>query len=251
MDRLTVILPAAGKGQRLDLPYPKEIMRIEKDRGLIDYSFDLFKNFKRSEVNFVVVINEHKTEIVKYLAKYKEFFDISFTYQNPKELEYTGAIKSAKHLFGEYNLVLLPDTVLKLSPSFDIKNKLKKILDDHPFTFLFYNDPESATLKTKGCLRLNKSSLVIEYEDKPLTGLERFNGYWCGFGFRKNNFDKNIEYMEFSTLKLKGPKLNIEETDIFNSSIIQVEYYEDLGTWEKIQKILSGTKNKDFNYRMR
>ena len=57
--------------------------------------------------------------------------------------------------------------------------------------------------------------------------------------------------MEFSTLKLKGPKLNIEETDIFESSIIQVEYYEDLGTWEKIQKILSGRKIRDFNYRMR
>ena len=197
MDRLTVILPAAGKGQRLDLPYPKEIMRIEKDRGLIDYSFDLFKNFKRSEVNFVVVINEHKTEIVKYLAKYKEFFDISFTYQNPKELEYTGAIKSAKHLFGEYNLVLLPDTVLKLSPSFDIKNKLKKILDDHPFTFLFYNDPESATLKTKGCLRLNKSSLVIEYEDKPLTGLEDLMVTGVGLVFEKTILIKILSIWNF------------------------------------------------------
>ena len=219
-------------------------MRIEKDRGLIDYSFDLFKNFKRSEVHFVVVINEHKTETVKYLAKYKEFFDISYTYQNPSELEYTGAIKSAKHLFGEYNIVLLPDTVLKLNPEFDIKSELKKRLDDHPFTFLFYNDPEVETLKTKGCLRLNKSNLVVEYEDKPSEDLERFNGYWCGFAFRKNNFDKNIKYMEQSTLKLKGPKLKVEETDIFNSDIIKVEYFEDLGTWEKIQKILSGEKIK-------
>ena len=219
-------------------------MRIEKDRGLIDYSFDLFKDFERSEVHFVVVINEHKTATVKYLSKYKEFFDISYTYQSPFEPEYTGAIKSAKHLFGEYNIVLLPDTVLKLNPEFDIKSELKKRLNDHPFTFLFYNDIEADTLKTKGCVRLNKDNLVIEYEDKPSKGLERFNGYWCGFAFRKNNFDKNIEYMEQSTLKLKGPKLNIEETDIFNSHVIQVEYYEDLGTWEKIQKILSGKKIK-------
>ena len=214
-------------------------MRIEKDRGLIDYSFDLFKDFKRSEVHFVVIINEHKTETVKYLAKYKEYFDISYTYQSPFEHEYTGAIKSAKHLFGEYNIVLLPDTVLKLSPKFDMKNAVKKSLNKHPFTFLFYNDPDAETLKTKGCLRLNERNLVIEYEDKPSTDLERFNGYWCGFAFRKNNFDRNIAYMEHSTLNLKKPNCRVEETDIFNSNVIPVEYYEDLGTWEKIQKILA------------
>ena len=30
MSKLTVILPAAGKGTRLNLPYPKEILRLEK-----------------------------------------------------------------------------------------------------------------------------------------------------------------------------------------------------------------------------
>ena len=31
MNKLTVILPAAGKGQRLNLPYPKEILRINEN----------------------------------------------------------------------------------------------------------------------------------------------------------------------------------------------------------------------------
>ena len=40
MSNLTVILPAAGKGTRLNLPYPKEILRINNDEALIDYSFN-------------------------------------------------------------------------------------------------------------------------------------------------------------------------------------------------------------------
>ena len=42
MNKLTVILPAAGKGTRLNLPYPKEILRLNKEKALIDSSFDLF-----------------------------------------------------------------------------------------------------------------------------------------------------------------------------------------------------------------
>ena len=58
MNKLTVILPAAGKGSRLNLPYPKEILRVDKEKALIDNSFDLFKGFGRNDVEFIVVINE-------------------------------------------------------------------------------------------------------------------------------------------------------------------------------------------------
>ena len=34
--KLTVILPSAGKGTRLNLPYPKEILRLDNDNALID-----------------------------------------------------------------------------------------------------------------------------------------------------------------------------------------------------------------------
>ena len=40
MSDLTVILPCAGEGTRLSLPYPKEVHSIEKNKSLIDYSFD-------------------------------------------------------------------------------------------------------------------------------------------------------------------------------------------------------------------
>ena len=239
MKKLTVILPAAGKGSRLNLPYPKEILRVNKDKALIDNSFNLFEGLGRDDVEFIVIINEEKTEIIKYLSKYKSLYNISFTFQNPNEIEYTGAIKSAKHLFGENNIVLLPDTILTLPEGTNLLNELHKNLQEKGFTFLFKTETNEEMLNTKGCLQLDYNQRVIDYEDKPLKNIARFNGYWCAFAFKKDIFDECISFMEQSTLKYNKPKTNIQDTSIFESKVILVEDYKDLGTWDEVGKLLS------------
>ena len=239
MNKLTVILPAAGKGTRLNLPYPKEILRLNKEKALIDNSFDLFDGLPRNKVKFVVVINEEKTEIVKYLAKYKARYDICFTYQNPDEIEYTGAIKSAKHLFGENNIVLLPDTLLTLPKGVSLAQTVQHHLDKYEFAFLFKPETDKQMLMTKGCLQLDKNLRVLAYEDKPSDNIFKFNGYWCSFAFKKGAFDECIAFMEQSTLKRRQPELLIEQTPIFKSKAIEVEDFKDLGTWDEIGKLLS------------
>ena len=57
-------------------------------------------------------------------------------------------------------------------------------------------------LKTKGCLVVDDEMAVIDYEDKPSQKTSRFNGYWCGFAFKKGAFDNCISFMEQSTLNL-------------------------------------------------
>ena len=239
MNKLTVILPAAGKGSRLNLPYPKEILRVSKDKALIDNSFNLFHGLGRNDVEFIVVINEEKTEIIKYLSKYKSQYNISFTFQNPNEVEYTGAIKSAKHLFGENNIVLLPDTILTLPDGVNLVNELYNNLEENGFAYLFKSESNKKMLHTKGCLQLDKDLRVIDYEDKPSKNLNRFNGYWCAFAFKKEVFDDCISFMEKSTLKLENSSDGIENTNIFRSKVIKVEDYKDLGTWDEVGKLLA------------
>ena len=243
MNKLTVILPAAGKGTRLNLPYPKEILRLNKEKALIDHSFDLFNGWSRDQIEFVVIINEDKTEIVKYLAKYKANYDVSFTYQNPAELEYTGAIKSARHLFGENNIVLLPDTILTLPKGVSLGQIVLHHLEKHDFAFLFKPESDEQMLRTKGCLRLNEKLEVLAYEDKPSNDISRFNGYWCSFAFKKQAFDDCISFMEQSTLSVEKQNLQIENTPLFKSNAIEVEDYQDLGTWQEITKILSNNQS--------
>ena len=245
MSNLTVILPAAGKGTRLNLPYPKEILRINNDEALIDYSFNFFRDYGRKDVNFVVVINENKTELVTYLAKYKDRYDISFVYQNPNEKEYTGAIKSASHLFGEYNLVLLPDTIMKLKNNGDLFELVKNSLTETGFTFLYKDEIDQEVLKTKGALYVDDEKIVKNYQDKPQRNLEQFNAFWCAFAFRRRTFKSCMDFMEKSTLKQDVSNQEILSTPIYNSKAIDVEDYVDLGTWEEIKRLLINEKNNN------
>ncbi len=243
MSNLTVILPCAGEGTRLSLPYPKEVHSIEKNKSLIDYSFDLFSNYGRRDVEFVITLNENKTELVKYLSRYKSRYNISFTFFNPAETEYTGSIKSAKHLFGEKNLVLLPDTFMKLKSSQDIVNLVSDSLNETGFTFFFKREIDNDMLKTKGSLWIDENNLVQEYEDKPQENINRFNAFWTAFAFRKRVFDNCIEFMEKSTLKHRLLVGEIESTPIYKSKAIEVDDYVDLGTWDQIYKFLNAKEN--------
>lgn len=233
---ITVILPCAGEGTRLSLPYPKEIHSIEKNKSLIDYSFDLFSNYGRRDVQFVITLTEDKTDIIKYLSRYKHRFNISFTFFNPAETEYTGSIKSAKHLFGEKNIVLLPDTYLKLKHSDDIIDLVNNSLNETGFTFFFKREKSESMLRTKGSLYIDDNNLVQEYEDKPQENTNRFNAFWTAFAFRKRVFDNCIEFMEKSTLNHRLLDNEICNTPIYKSKAIEVENYVDLGTWDQIYK---------------
>jgi hypothetical protein len=233
-EKLTVILPCAGEGSRLSLPYPKELYCIEKGKSLVDYSFDLFSNFHRGEVNFVLTINENKTDIVKYLSKYKSKYEISFTYFDPNESEYTGSLKSCRHLFGENNLVLLPDTILRLKENMNLHETVIENLDETGFSFFYKMEDSAQMLKTKGALYVNEENLVLKYEDKPNDGFSRFNSFWCAFAFKRNVFDQSIKFMEQSTLKTFSKNIGIKDTSIYLSKGIEVEDYIDLGTWDQI-----------------
>lgn len=208
---------------------------------MIDYSFDFFRDYGRRDVEFVVVINEDKTEIVRYLSKYKDKFNISFTFQNPNEREYTGAIKSAKHLFGEHNVVLLPDTIMTLKPGVDLVEAVQDSVTETGFTFLYKRESEDKMLRTKGALLIDENGLVKSYEDKPEENVSTYNAFWCSFAFRKRAFDPAIAFMEKSTLRQRVLPNEIESTPIYSSKGIEVLDYKDLGTWDEIRRLLRDT----------
>ena len=172
--KLTVILPSAGKGTRLNLPYPKEILRLDNDNALIDNCFNFFKDYGRNQVEFIVVINEDKTDLIKYLAKYKDRYNISFVFQNPSEKEYTGAIKSAYHLFGEHNLVLLPDTLMKLQPGKDLYTLVTEALEETGFSFLVKKENNKETTLPEHAYWITARSAGVWSHERKLEALKRF-----------------------------------------------------------------------------
>jgi ADP-glucose pyrophosphorylase len=146
-------------------------------------------------------------------------------------------------LFGEKNLVLLPDTFMKLKSSQDIVNLVSDSLNETGFTFFFKRERSELMLRTKGALSIDDDNLVQEYEDKPQENMNRFNAFWTAFAFRKRVFDNCIEFMEKSTLKHRLLVGEIESTPIYKSKAIEVDDYVDLGTWDQIYKFLNAKEN--------
>ena len=141
-------------------------------------------------------------------------------------------------MFGEKNLVLLPDTILKLKSSQDIVNLVSESLNETGFTFFFKKESDSSMLKTKGSLYIDENNLVQEYEDKPQEGLDQFNAFWTAFAFRKRVFDNCIEFMEKSTLNHRLIVDEIKNTPIYRSKAIEVEDYLTLELGIKFISIL-------------
>ena len=137
----------------------------------------------------------------------------------------------------------MPDTIMTLSPNTDLFDTVKHSLTETGFTFLYKQESNYDVLKTKGALFVNNENIVEQYEDKPETGYENFNAYWCAFAFRKRTFDSCMTFMEKSTLKQRIDNDEIKQTPIYKSKAIKVEDYIDLGTWEEIRRVLLNEEN--------
>lgn len=233
MSSLTVIIPCAGEAKRLGISFPKELFPVKNDFALIDYCFSYFSECRRDQVNFVLTITERKLDIIKYLKKYSNRFNISFTYFNNSFNELPGSIKSAYHLFGENNLLLLPDTRINYSNSRCLYTDVMNILAVNPGVILYKETSNHDFLKSKGCLKVLDSNKLILFEDKPIDTFN-YNSAWCSIGFKKNNFFDFINVLESSILK------DTDATAIFNNSLfkdywcLKVEDFVDLGTWPDI-----------------
>src|ERR1051325_5293122 len=93
IEPISIILPCAGRGTRLNLPYPKELLKINEEMSVIDYSFRHILA-SRLPLRVVIIVGPHKFETVRYLyEKYNEKVDLSFVFQKTHHKEITGALK--------------------------------------------------------------------------------------------------------------------------------------------------------------
>lgn len=165
------LIPAAGKGLRLGLPYPKELYPIilnNKYKPVAEFVFDSMReaNIK----NIVFVINETKHQLIGYFGNgIRTGTNISYvvqeTYKKDGVIASAGlceALDSAYHLTkGKTVCFGMPDTIIKPS------NIFKVLLSEN-------NDVTLALFKTTtpekfGMVETDKSGKVLKIIDKPET----------------------------------------------------------------------------------
>mmetsp|Transcript_52743 Transcript_52743/g.105649 ORF Transcript_52743/g.105649 Transcript_52743/m.105649 type:complete len:105 (-) Transcript_52743:149-463(-) len=83
--------------------------------------------------------------------------------------------------------------------------------------------------------RVQEDGSVTAFSDKPAERLERFNGFWGCFGFRRQIASRLLALMMKSIAK---QPIDLKE---LNASVgaFRLQAYRDLGTWPSVREGLT------------
>lgn len=236
--RTTIIIPAGGKGERLNLPIAKELLPIAQGKVSIDFIFESLKPIV-TIIKVVVVISRLKLETVRYLEKYSNEFDIAFVFQKSSMPGFVGAIRSAVTLFSNKVLILLPDQIIV--PFLEIPNPYEKVLtylDKNPVCFIAALENNIENFYDEGALTLEnigEEKLVTQYIEKPLIPSRNLNAVWAAIGFNSNLTEEVLTTMENNFNKT----LTIDDfikSPFYKAPAVLIKKCIDLGTWKRYTK---------------
>lgn len=166
------LIPAAGKGLRLSLPYPKELYPIIRQNRYKPVSQFVVENLVVSGVHHMVfVINETKHQLLAYFGDGHRFgLDISYVVQEPRQENgnstspgLADALDAAYHLTrGKTVFFGMADTIMQPSDVFCRAYHEMKPDDDVALILFPTTHPEKF-----GMVHINGTGLVHQIVDKP------------------------------------------------------------------------------------
>jgi hypothetical protein len=245
---ITIILPCAGEGSRMDLKTPKELFEIVPGTRLIDFSLRHILAFPRKKkITVAVVIRPGKTEVAEYAAGQLPGIPVETVMFNHDYREWPGSVYSAREVFSKKNLVLLPDSFLSLSTGVKgmdpittdpggktLVELMEGALSEHKAVFGCIECKDYEILKTLGAVRMENGA-ISAFQDKPTNSLSGYNGFWGCYGFR-NEYGKVLyDYLIHS---VRHQPLPLTEQPFFPPGVILLGAYYDLGTRESIRRFL-------------
>jgi hypothetical protein len=258
-EQLTVILPCAGEGDRLGLKSPKELFEILPGIRLIDFSLDHILAQTQADdlqikIKVAVVIRPWKREVVEHVMQKLPGIDVEAVLFNDEYSEWPGSVYSASGAFSGNNLVLLPDSCLRLcegplcsiSTCFNGEGKtllglVLEALKGYKAVFggVACTDPE--VLKNLGAMRVEKDQ-VVAFQDKPGQDFHQFNSFWGCYAFRK---ESGKALYDFLIQSLHHRQVFLGAQPFYPVGAIPLHSYRDLGTWENINRFREGMKKKN------
>jgi glucose-1-phosphate thymidylyltransferase len=166
------LVPAAGKGVRLALPYPKELYPVIRDNRYKPIAQFVLSNLTAAAVRHVVfVINETKHQLVGYFGNGRRFgCCISYVVQEPVDDQgqstspgLAHALDAAYHLARRKTVFFgMPDTIMQ-PPDVFRRVWEQAAADDDVILALF----STARAAQFGMVRLDGDGRVVEIVDKP------------------------------------------------------------------------------------
>lgn len=233
------LIPAAGKGVRLGLPYPKELYPVIQENRYKPISQFVLDNLRIAGLKHIVfVINETKHQLISFFGNGQRFgCNISYVVQ--EQVSQKGASTSpglAHALDSAYHLVAgkvvffgMADTIMRPSSVFSFAYKQASSEDDVILVTFDTSHPEKF-----GMVRTNPDGRVIEIVDKPKsTSLTRMWGCIIWRPRFTEYLHESVQHKGISDFALIM-NTAIQEGFHFRGVQISDGTYIDLGTYDEI-----------------
>ena len=166
------LIPAAGKGVRLGLPYPKELYPIIRENRFKPIAQFVVNNLTEAGLDHIVfVINETKHQLIGYFGDGHRFgCNISYVVQERREdgdgstsPGLANALDAAYHLTrGKTVCFGMADTIMQPSEVFSLALKESQKHDDVILVLFPTDRPEKF-----GMVNFDESNRVLGIVDKP------------------------------------------------------------------------------------
>jgi hypothetical protein len=243
-ERATIILPCAGAGRRLGLPFGKELLPLGPRSTPLDATLGLLLP-DAARLRLVVVLGPEREATARHILRVtaSSRLPVAFTCQQPGLPESTGAVLSAQPWYSERNLVLLPDQVLTSPPDGLVPSALQA-LGDAPFCVLASRETDPARISRDGALSITSSTpaRLVDYAEHPSPAQAgRFNAVWFGFGFRREHADEAVSLLHRAVTGEPVTAGEVAGSPLGGCAVIDVGLYRDLGTWPAVIAHWAGT----------
>jgi len=170
---LVGLIPAAGMGSRLGLPFPKELIPLPTKTSYKPVAQSILEQIVFAGVEHIVmVINDQKHQLIKYFGDGHRFgCKISYVVQEQDNDHRRGSVTPglAEAMNAGYHLVKdkivvfgMPDTII--SPMDTFKIALESSNDQYDLVFCLF---KALRPEKSGMVRLGEPDEVVEIVDKP------------------------------------------------------------------------------------
>ncbi|BCJ61581.1 NTP transferase domain-containing protein [Micromonospora endophytica] len=242
---LSVVVPCAGAGSRLGLPFPKELLPTPDGRVLLDQVFDLVAGL---DARLVLVTGPDRGPTISHIHRTYPQLPVASVRQPGHAVGLFGAIRATVPFIGDRAVVLLPDQRLCQVPDpSPVRDAAQVLADGAAMCFLAApcNDPQR--IAVDGALRVDdpadtggRLGLVRGLGDKPgLSAANAFNAVWFGFGFRREAANQVLD-------QLDAAQRHQLDADAFaagplsGAPVVPVAPFVDCGTWPSVTALWRG-----------
>ena len=225
--QVTVILPCAGSGSRLGLPFPKELAPLGPGRCAADSSLDLIREAAGASDVRVILMTDGKRDLTAaYVREKLPGVPVAEIIQDPSAPDLAEAVIALQPWLGYANVLLLPDVIYGWAG--DPVTEVASEASSYGFAVAAVK-AGAGQIRQAGALRV-AGDRIEAYEDKPADP-SGYDSLWGMLAFSNGTFGVDgLRLVAASASRArKGP---VTDPPVWGAPVTWLQGFRDCGTWD-------------------